>query len=161
MVEPAMAARANRALFIMDLGVPRNVDAQVGSLYNVYLYNIDDLTEIVDQNKKAREEEIPRAEALIEEHVGKFEAWQASVQAASVLNQLRAKLHHEREQFLQKRLAEMQALSAEDRQRVAKLTEELLEHVLLDPAERLRARGLRRRFQDLEALRDLFGLEKP
>src|ERR1700674_2441662 len=48
-VERAMAARGNRALFLMDLGVPRNIDPSVGELYNVYVYNTDDLTEIVQQ----------------------------------------------------------------------------------------------------------------
>ncbi len=161
MVERAMAVRANRAMFIIDLGVPRNVEAAVGELYSVYLYNIDDLTEIVEQNKKAREGEIPRAEAIIEEHVGKFQAWQASVQVVALLDQLRVKLRHEREEFLRERLDQMQHLSAEERQRIARLAEELLERVLLDPVERLRsARGLRRKLQNFEALRDLFGLDK-
>jgi len=164
MVERAMAVRSNRALFIIDLGVPRNVESQAGSLYNVYLYNIDNLTEIVDHNKKAREEEIPRAEAIVEEHVAKFEAWQASVHAVTLLNQLRAKLHQQRDEFVRERLAQMPQLSSEDRQKVAKLTEELLDRILMEPAERVRsARQLRRKIQDLEALRDVFGLtrEKP
>jgi glutamyl-tRNA reductase len=161
MVERAMAARANRAMFIIDLGVPRNVEEATGELYSVYLYNIDDLAEIVEQNKKAREGEIPRAEAIIEEHAGKFQAWQASLQAVTLLARLRAKLQHEREEFLRERLDQMRHLSAEERQRIARLAEELLERVLLDPAERLRsARGLRRKLQNFEALRDLFGLDK-
>ena len=161
MIERAMAARANHAMFIIDLGVPRNVEPAVGKLYNVYLYNIDDLTEIVEQNKKARESEIPRAEAIIDEHVRKFQAWQASLETAAVIGQLRAKAHQEREQFLRERLGELQHLSPEDRQRVAKLAEDLLERVLLEPAERLPAAGgLRRKLQSLEALRDLLGLDR-
>jgi glutamyl-tRNA reductase len=160
-VERAMAARGNRAMFIIDLGVPRNAESAIGELYNVYLYNIDDLTEIVDQNKKAREEEVPRVEAIIDEHVGKFQVWQASVQAVTLLDQLRTKLRHEREEFLRERLGQMQHLSDEDRQKMAQLTEELLDRVLLEPAERLRSeRGPRRRLQSLEALRDLFGLDR-
>ncbi|MBI3670191.1 MAG: hypothetical protein HY237_10475, partial [Acidobacteria bacterium] len=163
-VERAMAARANRALFIIDLGVPRNVEAEVGELYNVYLYNIDDLAEIVEQNKKARESEIPRAEAIIDEHVEKFEAWKTSVYAVSLLNQLRAKLHQEREDFLRERSEEVQHLSPEDRQKVAGLMEDFLDRILAEPGEKLRsARELRRKLQNIEALRELFGLprEKP
>src|SRR5438445_7285119 len=59
-VQRAMAARGNRALFLMDLGVPRNIDPKVAELYNVYVYNTDDLTEIVQQNRNARESEIPQ-----------------------------------------------------------------------------------------------------
>src|SRR5258705_11362538 len=53
-LEAAMSARSNRALFVMDLGVPRNVDPTASDLYNLYVYNIDDLTEIVGQNRSAR-----------------------------------------------------------------------------------------------------------
>jgi len=45
----------------MDLGVPRNIDPSLADLYNVYLYNLDDLTEIVRQNRAAREQEFPGA----------------------------------------------------------------------------------------------------
>ncbi len=161
MVERAMAARANRALFIIDLGVPRNVEAAVGELYNVYVYNIDDLTAIVEQNRKAREEEIPRAEAIVGEHVAKFQGWQAGLHAVTLMGQLRAKLQEQREAFLRERLEQIQHLSLEDRRRVTGLMEELLDRVLEEPAEHLReVRELRRKIQDLEALRDLFALDR-
>ena len=79
-LQAAMSARGNRALFLMDLGLPRNIEAAAADLYNVYLYNIDDLTEIVEQNRHARESEVPRAETIVDEHVGKFLSWQASVE---------------------------------------------------------------------------------
>jgi len=160
-VERAMAERSNRALFIIDLGVPRNVPAEIGDLYSVYLYNIDDLTEIVEQNKKARENEIPRAEALIEEHVAKFEAWQGSMEATSLLNELQTKLKREREAFLRDRLEPMQHLSSADREQMARLMEELLDRVVIEPAERLRSRReFRRKLAAVEALRELFGLDR-
>jgi glutamyl-tRNA reductase len=160
-IERAMARRANRALFLIDLGVPRNVEPAAGGLYNVYLYNIDDLAEIVEQNKKAREEEIPRAEALIEAQVEKFLAWQESVEALTLFGELRQKLQHEREEFLRERFEKIGQLSSEERQRVARLTEELLDRILEEPAHRLRtAREVRRRIQEVEALREVFGLTK-
>src|ERR1700740_3231905 len=72
LIESAMAARGNRALFLMDLGLPRNIEPAVAELYNAYLYAIEDLTEIVEQNRDARQSEVPKAEILVEEHVGKF-----------------------------------------------------------------------------------------
>jgi glutamyl-tRNA reductase len=163
MIERAMAARSGRAMFIMDLGLPRNVEAGAARLYSVYLYNLDDLGEIVEQNKKAREAEIPRAEEIINEHVAKFAVWQTSVEANTLLEQLRQLLHDQRQAFLEERLAAMPSLSPEDRQRVNRLTEELIEQILAGPARRLRhTRELRRRLEELEALRDVFGLgEKP
>ena len=79
LLERAIAARSGRPVFVVDLAVPRNVAPEAAGLYNLYLYNIDDLGEIVEQNKKAREAEIPRAEAIISEHIAKFEAWRAAL----------------------------------------------------------------------------------
>lgn len=161
MVESAMAARSNRAMFLIDLGVPRSIEPEAGKLYNVYLFNLDDLGAIVEQNKKAREREIPRAEAIVDEHVAKFESWQANSEAAGVLVALRAKLHRERDAFLKERLDEMQHLSPEERERVARLVAEMLDRVVLDPVQRLgRARGVRHRLSDVQALRELFGLDE-
>src|ERR1700726_1855197 len=79
-LESAMNARGNRALFLMDLGMPRNIEAAAAELYNLYVYNLDDLQGIVQQNRQAREGEVPRPEAIVEDHVGKFLSWQASVE---------------------------------------------------------------------------------
>jgi glutamyl-tRNA reductase len=160
-IERAMGRRGNRALLMIDLGVPRNVAAGVADLYNTYLYNIDDLTEIVEQNKKAREAEIPRAEAIIEEQIEKFMHWQAGVAAGAVLGDLRTKLAAEREAFLRERLSSIASLSERDRAQVAALLEEFCNRLVLNPAERLRGiPELRRKLQNLEALRDIFHLDR-
>jgi glutamyl-tRNA reductase len=157
MLERAMHARGNRALFVMDLGLPRNVDAAAAKIYNLYLYNMDDLSEIVEQNRAARAAEIPRAEAIVAEHVSKFLSWQASVELAVLLEALRSRVHEERRDFVHRRLAAMEHLNARDRARMEALMEELLEKLLLAPAERLRGeKELRRKIQNVEALRDLF-----
>jgi glutamyl-tRNA reductase len=164
MLERAMAARGNKALFLIDLGVPRNISADAGALYNVYLYNVDDLSEIVENNKRARAGEIPRVEALIDEHIVKFQTWQSGVEIAAVLRDLREKMTQERDGFLRERLAGAENISATERERIFKLAEELLEHVVVNPVVRLRGvDDLRQRLQDLEAMRRLFGLdqEKP
>jgi len=160
-LERAMAARANRALLLIDLGVPRNIQPSVADIYNIYLYNIDDLTEIVEQNKKARVAEIPRAEGIIDEQVQKFLHWQAGVAARVVLEDLRGKLTAEREAFLQERLAAMSHLSEQDREQFAAMLQEFLDRVVLSPAERMRGiPELRRKLQNFEALRDLFRLDR-
>ncbi len=157
----AMSARGNRALLLIDLGVPRNVASDVGDIYNTYLYNIDDLTEIVEQNKKARVDEIPRAEAIIDEQVEKFLHWQAGVAAGAVLGDLRNKLTAEHEAFVRERLAMMSHLSEEDRAQVAGMLREFVDRVVLTPAERMRGiPELRRKLQNFEAIRDLFRLDR-
>ncbi len=163
-VERAMAARGNRALFLMDLGVPRNIDPGVGELYNVYVYNTDDLTEIVQQNRNARESEVPRAQGIVDEHVTKFLSWQASVELVGLVDALRVKMREERASFIRARMEPMKHLTEADRAHVEKLMDEMLEKLLLGPAERLRGeKELRRKIQNVEALRDLFlsNREKP
>jgi len=161
LIERAMAARGNRAMLVIDLGVPRNAAADVADVYNTYLYNVDDLTQIVEQNKKARVAEIPRAEAIIDEHVEKFLHWQAGVAAGAVLGDLRQKLSAEREAFVEERLASMPHLSEADRAQVAAMLQEFLDRVVISPAERMRGiPELRRKVQNFEAIRDLFRLDR-
>jgi glutamyl-tRNA reductase len=152
-----MEARGNRALFLMDLGMPRNIESASADLYNTYLYNLDDLSSIVSQNRQAREGEVPRAEAIIEDHVSKFLSWQASVELVSFVAALRARLREDRAAFLHARLAQAAHLTPQDREHIESIMEEALEKFLIQPAERLRdERELRRKIQNVEALRDLF-----
>lgn len=156
-VERAMERRGNRSVFLMDLGLPRNVDATVGKLYNVYVYNVDDLTEIVAQNRQARENEIPKADSIVDEHVGKFLSWQAGVELVGLVDELRARMREDRAQFIRARVESIRHLTEADRRLVEKLIDEILEILLLEPAARLRGeKDLRRKVQNLEALRDLF-----
>ena len=160
MLTRSLDARGGRPVFIIDLGVPRNVAARAAGLYNLYLYNIDDLGEIVEQNKRAREAEIPRAEAIITEHIGRFESWRAALEAGSIVDDLRSRFRQHRETLLRERLSGVEHLSAEERQRIANITEELIERVLHEPAERLRkGREMRGRLGAIEALRHLFALD--
>ncbi|MBS1867565.1 MAG: glutamyl-tRNA reductase [Acidobacteria bacterium] len=156
-VKHAMAARKNRALLLMDLGIPRNIDPALADLYNVYLYNLDDLTEIVQQNRAAREEEIPRAENIVDEHVMKFLSWQASVELVSLLDVLRTRVKEERAAFLRERMEMLTHFRPEERAKMEMLMDELLEKMLMQPAEKLRGeKRLRKKIQNVDALRDLF-----
>ncbi|MGB0034054.1 MAG: hypothetical protein WBP79_01105, partial [Candidatus Acidiferrales bacterium] len=145
----------------VDLGVPRNVDAEAAGLYNLYLYNIDDLGEIVEQNKKAREAEIPRAESIINEHISKFEAWRSALEVRSIVDDLRDRFHKDRENVIREKLAEIKDVSPEERQRIAHITEELIERLLEQPSRRLRVgRGMRGRLAGIDTLRHIFGLDE-
>jgi len=145
-VERAMVARGNRALFLMDLGVPRNIDPMVAELYNVYVYKI------------------PLAQGIVEEQLSKFLSWQASVELVGLVDALRTKLREERATFIRSRMEPMKHLTETDRAHIEKLMDEMLEKLLLEPAQRLRdEKELRRKIQNVEALRDLFlsSREKP
>jgi glutamyl-tRNA reductase len=159
MLDRSLAARGGRPVFVVDLGVPRNVAPEAAALYNLYLYNVDDLGEIVEQNKRAREAEIPRAEAIIAEHLTKFESWRAALETGSIVDDLRGRFRSQRDELLRERLANAKDISPEERERLASITDELIERVLGEPAQRVRNGGaMRGRLGAIEALRHLFGL---
>jgi glutamyl-tRNA reductase len=161
LLERAISGRHGRPMFVIDLGVPRNVAPEAASLYNLYLYSVDDLGEIVDQNRKAREAEIPRAEAIVEEQIRKFESWRVALESSSIADDLRARFHLEREALLREKLATMSGVSPEERARIAEFTQELIDRVLQDPTNRLRqSGGMRGRLGAVEAVRHLFGLDE-
>lgn len=126
MLEKTIARRKKRTLMLMDLGVPRNIAPSVGELKNVCLYNIDDLKGIVLQNLKAREEEVPRAEAIVEEHIQNFTRWQAGVSACSILRDLQAGSQIDRDSFLRKHLDAMSHYSDDERAYVMELLKKFL-----------------------------------
>jgi glutamyl-tRNA reductase len=159
-LERALEARSGRPMFVIDLAVPRNVADDAAGLYNLYLYNIDDLGEVVTQNKKARESEIPRAEAIISEHIDKFEAWRGALEAGSIVSDLRDQFHQQREALIREQLKDMDEVSPQERDRIAHITEQLIERLLAQPEQKMKhGRGMRGRLAGLEAMRHLFGLD--
>ncbi|MBV9617735.1 MAG: glutamyl-tRNA reductase, partial [Verrucomicrobia bacterium] len=74
---PTLHERIDRPLFIIDIAVPRNVDAGVDDLEGVYLYDIDSLQSIAEQSLAVRREQIDAAERIIAQHLGEFEQWMA------------------------------------------------------------------------------------
>jgi glutamyl-tRNA reductase len=155
----AMHARGNRRMFLIDLGVPRNIEPAAAELYNVFLYGVDDLQEIVHENRQAREAEVPRAESIVIEHVEKFAAWQSGSNAVTTLADLREKLRFQRELFADSRSEDLEGFSAEQRERILRMMDDLVAHLLREPSERLmKDREVRER---ASFLRELFGLDGP
>jgi glutamyl-tRNA reductase len=74
-VQRALRARKNRPMFMVDLAVPRDIEADVGNLSGVYLYTIDDLTQVIQSGQAHRQEAVAEAEIIIDEGVQKFMAW--------------------------------------------------------------------------------------
>lgn len=77
-LEPVMARRKDRPLFVIDLAVPRDVEASVNELDGVYLYDIDSLRTIAEQSMDVRRRELTVCESMIEKHVGDFTSWLAN-----------------------------------------------------------------------------------
>ena len=126
-------------LFIIDLAVPRDVEASVGDIEQVFLYNVDDLQSIVQENLSRRTREIAHAETIVAEELLKFATWQRSRGAVPTVVALRQRFDAIRRAELQRLEGKLAALSPEDRARVDEVTRLIVEKLLLDPTEQLKA----------------------
>ena len=154
-----MRPRRNRPLFIIDIAVPRDVEAAAGEIEQVFLYNIDDLQATVRENLARRASEIARAETIVSEEVEKFATWLRSRGAIPTVVALRERFESIRRTELERLDSKMSALPDDARARVDEITHLIVEKLLLMPTEQLKTLG----DSDLvnvyaEALTRLFGL---
>ena len=138
-VEAATGRRRSDPLFIIDMAVPRDVDPAVGDLEQVFLYNVDDLQSIVQENLSRRVAEIQHAEAIVSEELVKFAAWQRSRGAVPTVVALRQRFDAIRRAELQRLDGKLAGLSPDARARVDDITRLIVEKLLLDPTEQLKA----------------------
>ena len=133
-----MRARRNAPIFLIDIAVPRDFAPEIGDLYNVFLYNLDDLEGVVGENRARRAEESRKVEALIEEGIDDFMDWWRSRRVVPVITSLRAKCEDIRQAELERLASRLGALDPEQRALVEGLTKSLLNKVLHDPVSRLK-----------------------
>jgi glutamyl-tRNA reductase len=138
-VEPATGRRRADPLFVIDMAVPRDVEAAVGDIEQVFLYNVDDLQSIVQENLSRRIAEIQHAEAIVSEELVRFASWQRSRGAVPTIVALRQRYESIRRSELQRLDAKLGSLSPDARARVDEVTRLIVEKLLLDPTEQLKA----------------------
>ncbi|HTH01778.1 MAG TPA: glutamyl-tRNA reductase [Vicinamibacterales bacterium] len=138
-VDEATGHRRNRPLFVIDIAVPRDVDPEVGQLDQVFLYNIDDLRSIVQENLARRGAELARAEAIVDEEVAKYTAWMQSREIVPTVVALRQRFEAIRRAELQRLEPKLSGLPPEARARVDEVTRLIVEKLLLTPTEQLKA----------------------
>jgi glutamyl-tRNA reductase len=107
LIESALKARKRRPMFIVDFAVPRDVETEVGSLEDVFLYSIDDLGKIVQQGVEARKSAVAEAEAIVDREVGTFREWQGARAAVPAIVELRRRADEYREIELAKAKARL------------------------------------------------------
>ena len=138
-LEAVTGRRRGSPLFIIDVAVPRDVDPAVGDIEQVFLYNIDDLQTIVQENLSRRAAEIERAESIVNEEVTRFMAWQRSRGAVPTVVALRQRFEAIRRSELQRLEGKLGTLPPDARARVDEITRLIVEKLLLEPTEQLKA----------------------
>ncbi|MCP9831219.1 glutamyl-tRNA reductase [Synechococcus sp. HJ21-Hayes] len=149
------------SLMLVDIGVPRNIAADVSGLSGVDSFDVDDLQEVVARNQEARREIAAEAEGLLQEEGRQFLEWWDGLEAVPVVNRLRLQLEDIREQELQKALSRMGPdLSARERKVVEALSKGIINKILHTPVTNLRAPQPRQqRHVAMKVIQDLFELE--
>ncbi len=161
MVREAMNARRHRPLFLIDIAVPRNIDPAASEVYNVFLYDVDDLGQVVAQNRERREREMGVVRGIVTEETERFLAWYRSRKVLPTLTALRSRLENVREEEESRILARLDHLSPRDKELVRKYGATLVHRILHEPSVRLRtAAADSDSYATLEdAVGYLFGLE--
>jgi len=133
-----MPRGARDPLLIVDIALPRDVDAQVGELPNIFLYNIDDLHQVIEGTMQKRRAELPVAESIIAQGAVEFATWYRSLEVVPLIRELRERAEQTRVTELDKAFRALRHLSDEDRAVVEALTRQLTAKLLHQPTVRLR-----------------------
>jgi len=159
-VKKTMRGRKNRALFFIDIAVPRNVEPRVNEIENVFVYDIDDLTGIVELNINKRKGEAIKAERMVDEEVIKFSEWLKTLDVVPTIVALKEKCEKICQMELKKTLSSLADLTPDQRKGVESLTTSIAKKILNDPIvflKRKEARASRNLY--LDAARRLFHLD--
>jgi glutamyl-tRNA reductase len=148
-----------RPLFLIDLGVPRNVEPTAAQVADVYLYDVDALQDVMDANRRARQREAERARAMVADAVARLARAAAAQAAAPLVRALRAKLEAIRRAEVARAATRFRDAPPEARAVLEAMSHAFLNKVLHGPTERLRAAQVRPGAAQVGRLvRDLFGL---
>ena len=107
MIERALKQRRNMPMFLVDLAVPRDIEPEVNELGDAYLYTVDDLQQIVEQNMASRELAAQEAEKLVESQVSSFVKWQQSRKSIDLVKQFRERGEAQRDELVEKALNQL------------------------------------------------------
>jgi len=155
-----MKVRKNRPLFFIDIAVPRNVEPRVNEIGNVFVYDIDDLKGIIDDNVGKRQAEAIKAERMVDEEVLKFSAWLRTLEVVPTIKELQQKCERIFQGELQRTLSGLKDLTPEQRKGFERMAKSITKKLLNDPIVFLKGKG-ERGSQDLylDIARKLFNLD--
>ena len=153
--------RRNRPLFFIDIAVPRDIEPSVNDLENIYLYDIDDLKEVIAENTFQRKNEALKAERIITEEVISFEKWLKTLSVVPTIVSLKEKVEEIRKAEIEKSLNNLGDLTPVQQQVIETLTVSLADKILNDPILALKGKSGRSSADVyLDVARKLFNLDK-
>jgi glutamyl-tRNA reductase len=153
--------RRNRLLFLIDIAVPRDIDPAASSLENVYLYNIDNLQDIVDENMNVRKKEAIKAELIVDEEITRYVSWQKEQESVPTIVSLRNKAGEIVKAEMDKAAGWMHNLDKEEQEKVDNLVNSIVNKLLHTPVAALKEESSEFNSRDIVATaRRLFRLDE-
>ncbi len=162
-VKGVMRARKNRPLFFIDIAVPRDIDPEINRLDNCFVYDMDDLATVVEENKEERKKEAVRAERIVDEGVVRFREWLADLEIVPTIKAMVDKMEAIRVAEMKRTLPGLSALSEDDLAALDRMTQAMVNKTLHDPIRFLKQEGGHRGTRKREALdvtRRMFNLDR-
>jgi len=135
---PHQPKRKGRPLFLLDLAVPRNLDAQISRLENVYLYSLDDLAAACSRNRKRRDAELPKARKIIQQEANDFWRDMRLRESGETIRRLREQWHETKASELKRLFNKCSSLDEAQRQEISIAFDRLVNKMLHAPMESLR-----------------------
>ncbi|SMD04670.1 glutamyl-tRNA reductase [Desulfocicer vacuolatum DSM 3385] len=155
-----MRSRKNRPLFFIDIAVPRDLDPDINRINNCFLYDIDDLQDIVNDNIEERNKEAVKGERLVDEAVIKFINWMESLEMVPTIVAIRKKIDAIAQAEIKKTMHSMPHLSPRDHEAIQRMTRSIADKIMHDPIRFLKNMGNHRDdARYLNAARHLFNLD--
>ncbi|MHB0977100.1 MAG: glutamyl-tRNA reductase [Candidatus Aquicultorales bacterium] len=159
-VGAAMQRRRNKPIFLIDIALPRDIDPEVGKLYNVFVYDIDDLESVVQSNMEERTRSAQVCEGIVEHEVTDFISWISTLEVVPTIAALRDKAEGIRLLELEKTLRRFKDLSDDELSALNALTTGIINKLLHAPVVRAKECANRKDgYLYIESLRHLFDLE--
>ena len=160
MVRKSTRQRRNRPLFFIDIAVPRDVDPAVNNLANTYVYDIDDLVAVVQENSAQRRDEALKADRIVQEEVIRFERWLKTLDIVPTITALKESTEALRRTELERSLPALGQLNEAQLQAIEVLTMSLADKIINDPILALKSQaGRTGREAFLNVARKLFNLD--
>jgi glutamyl-tRNA reductase len=161
LVRNSLRKRRNHPLFFIDIAVPRDVEPRVNDLENVYLYDIDDLKEVVKENTIQRKEEALKAERIVQEEIIRFEKWLKTLDVVPTITALKDKIESIRKNEIEKSLPALGKLTPSQISGIESLTASLADKIMNDPIVVLKGKADgKSRDTYLDITKKLFNLDK-
>ncbi|MBT8448912.1 MAG: glutamyl-tRNA reductase, partial [Gammaproteobacteria bacterium] len=159
LVEKAIQARKHRPIFMIDLAVPRDIEVEVDELPDIYLYDVDDLQDVIKENVKVREQAAEQAKQIISVQSDRFMQWRRSLDAVATIKVFRNKYQRLAEQELERSLAKLEK-GENPAELLKEMSHRLTNKFLHEPTRQLSQASSSGKKESIMIARDIFSLEQ-